>query len=154
MARNTTHRSSAIDGRTTRHPGYALSQQKRKRVEQSLGWMKMIGMLWKVKLRGREKVGWLFTFVGAAYNLVRCSDCKPQRRWHEGTAAERPRKAASGPPNGIPPLARQQFTLALTCCEFKMEKKNIVKSLFSTNCYCLRLAGVHRSCAPLLALLS
>jgi transposase len=71
VAQNTTNRSSAIDGRTTRHPGYQISQQKRKRVEQSFGWMKMIGMLRKVKLRGREKVGWLFTFVGAAYNLVR-----------------------------------------------------------------------------------
>jgi len=71
VAQNTTRRSSAIDGRTTRHAGYAVSQQKRKRVEQSFGWMKMIGMLRKVKLRGREKVGWLFTFVGAAYNLVR-----------------------------------------------------------------------------------
>jgi transposase len=71
VAQNTTNRSSAIDARTTRHAGYALSQQKRKRVEQSFGWMKMIGMLRKVKLRGREKVGWLFTFVGAAYNLLR-----------------------------------------------------------------------------------
>jgi transposase len=71
VAQNTTNRSSAIDARTTRHAGYALSQQKRKRVEQSFGWMKMIGMLRKVKLRGREKVGWLFTFAGAAYNLMR-----------------------------------------------------------------------------------
>ena len=71
VAQNTTNRSSAIDARTTRHAGYALSQQKRKRVEQSFGWMKMIGLLRKVKLRGREKIGWLFTFVGAAYNLVR-----------------------------------------------------------------------------------
>ena len=71
VAQNTTNRSSAVDERTTRHPGYAISQQKRKRVEQSFGWMKMIGLLRKVKLRGREKVGWLFTFVGAAYNLVR-----------------------------------------------------------------------------------
>jgi len=62
---------SAIDGRTTRHPGYAISQQKRKRIEQSFGWVKIIGMLKKVKLRGREKVSWLFTFVGAAYNLYR-----------------------------------------------------------------------------------
>jgi transposase len=71
VAQNTSRRSSAIDARTTRHVGYALSQQKRKRVEQSFGWMKMIGMLRKVKLRGREKVGWLFTFAGAAYNLMR-----------------------------------------------------------------------------------
>jgi len=78
VAQNTTNRSSAIDGRTTRHAGYAVSQQKRKRVEQSFGWMKMIGMLRKVKLRGREKVGWLFTFVGAAYNLVRLQRLQAQ----------------------------------------------------------------------------
>jgi len=71
VAQNTTNRASAIDGRTTHHPGYAISQQKRKRVEQSFAWMKMIGLLRKVKLRGREKIGWLFTFAGAAYNLVR-----------------------------------------------------------------------------------
>ncbi len=62
---------SAIDERTTRHPGYAISQQKRKRIEQSFGWMKIIGMLKQVKLRGRKKVSWLFIFVGAAYNLCR-----------------------------------------------------------------------------------
>ena len=78
VAQNTTNRSSAIDGRTTRHPGYAISQQKRKRVEQSFGWMKMIGLLRKVKLRGREKIGWLFTFAGAAYNLVRLRGLQAQ----------------------------------------------------------------------------
>jgi transposase len=78
VAQNTTNRSSAIDRRTTRHAGYAVSQQKRKRVEQSFGWMKMIGMLRKVKLRGREKVGWLFTFVGAAYNLIRLQRLQAQ----------------------------------------------------------------------------
>ena len=62
---------SSIDTRTTRHPGYEISQQKRKRVEQSFGWMKMIGLLRKVKLRGIRKVSWWFTFVGAAYNLIR-----------------------------------------------------------------------------------
>ena len=71
VAQNNTARTSAIDERTTRHEGYDSSQQKRKRVEQSFGWMKMIGMLRKVKLRGREKIGWLFTFAGAAYNLMR-----------------------------------------------------------------------------------
>ena len=71
VAQNTTNRSSAIDGRTTRHKGYEISQQKRKRVEQSFGWMKMIGLLRKVKLRGIRKVSWWFTFVGAAYNLIR-----------------------------------------------------------------------------------
>jgi transposase len=71
VAQNTTKRRSAVDERTTRHTGYEVSQRKRKRVEQSFGWMKMIGMLKKVKLRGIEKVGWLFTFTGAAYNLCR-----------------------------------------------------------------------------------
>jgi transposase len=71
VAQNDTHRSSALDGRTTRHPGYQVSQRKRKRVEQSFGWMKIIGLLKKVKLRGLQKVSWLFTFVGAAYNLYR-----------------------------------------------------------------------------------
>jgi len=64
---------SAIDERTTRHPGYAVSQEKRKRIEQSFGWMKFIGLLKKVKLRGKEKVSWLFTFAGAVYNLYRLS---------------------------------------------------------------------------------
>ncbi|MBI3934945.1 MAG: hypothetical protein HY316_09655 [Acidobacteria bacterium] len=71
VAQNNTGRSSAIDGRTTRHASYAISQQKHKRVEQSFGWMKMIGLLRKVKLRGLEKVGWWFTFVGATYHRVR-----------------------------------------------------------------------------------
>src|SRR6266849_1694663 len=71
VAQNNTNRSSAIDQRTTRHAGYEVSQRKRKRVEQSFGWMKMVGMLKKVKLRGIEKVGWLFTFTGAAYNHCR-----------------------------------------------------------------------------------
>src|SRR5216683_2057684 len=76
--RNDTNRTSAIDRRTTRHIGYELSQQKRKRVEQSFGWMKVIGMLKKVKLRGLEKVGWLFTFTGAAYNLCRLRNLQVQ----------------------------------------------------------------------------
>src|SRR4030067_242551 len=71
VAQNNTRRASAMEGRTTRHAGYAISQQKRKRVEQSFGWMKMIGLLRKMKLRGLQKVGWWFTFVGAAYNLIR-----------------------------------------------------------------------------------
>jgi len=62
---------SAIDARTTQHSGYAVSQRKRKLVEQAFGWMKTIGQLKKVKLRGLEKVSGWFTFVGAAYNLMR-----------------------------------------------------------------------------------
>ena len=69
---------SAIDTRTTRHAGYTISQQKRKRVEQAFGWMKMIGLLRKVKLRGLRRVSWWFTFVGAAYNLIRLRRLKAE----------------------------------------------------------------------------
>ena len=69
--RPTPHRRSAIDDRTTRHPGYAISQRKRKEVEQSFGWMKTIALLRKLKHRGGTKVEWIFTFAAAAYNLVR-----------------------------------------------------------------------------------
>jgi transposase len=71
VSQHTTNRASAIDGRTTRHPGYAMSQRKRKRVEEIFGWLKTVGMLRKVKLRGVPRVDWLFTFAAAAYNLVR-----------------------------------------------------------------------------------
>jgi len=71
VAQHTTRRTSAIDGRTTRHPGYAVSQQKRKRVEEIFGWLKTVGLLRTVKLRGVRRVDWLFTFAAAAYNLVR-----------------------------------------------------------------------------------
>jgi len=62
---------SAIDERTTRHSGYAISQVKRKRIEECFGWLKTIALMRKVRHRGIEKVGWVFTFAAAAYNLVR-----------------------------------------------------------------------------------
>ena len=62
---------SAIDRRTTRHSGYQISQQKRKRVEEVFGWLKTVGMLRKTRHRGVFKVGWVFTFAATAYNLVR-----------------------------------------------------------------------------------
>jgi transposase len=62
---------SAIDERTTRHAGYSISQKKRKRIEESFGWLKTIALMRKVRHRGIHKVGWLFTFAAAAYNLVR-----------------------------------------------------------------------------------
>jgi transposase len=71
VAQNESNRRSAIDGRTTRHPGYAISQSKRKRVEEIFGWGKTIGLLDKLRHRGRDRVGWVFTFTAAAYNLVR-----------------------------------------------------------------------------------
>jgi transposase len=62
---------SAVDGRTTRHEGYRISQQKRKRVEEIFGWMKTIGGMRKLRHRGLELVGWMFTLTAAAYNLIR-----------------------------------------------------------------------------------
>ena len=67
----TGHRGSAIDGRTTRHPGYRVSQQKRKLVEQGFGWMKTVGGLRKLRHRGGPLVTWVFTFAATAYNIVR-----------------------------------------------------------------------------------
>jgi len=71
VAQNNRNRVSALDGRTTRHPGYAVSQKKRKRVEEIFGWMKTIGLMRKVRHRGRQVVAWMFTYTAAAYNLRR-----------------------------------------------------------------------------------
>lgn len=62
---------SAIDKRTTRHAGYALSQRRRKRIEEVFGWLKTVGLMRQLRHRGHEKAGWMFTFSAAAYNLVR-----------------------------------------------------------------------------------
>jgi len=62
---------SAIDDRRTQHVGYAISQRKRKRIEECFGWPKTIALLRKVRHRGISNVGWIFTFAAAAYNLVR-----------------------------------------------------------------------------------
>jgi IS5 family transposase len=71
VAQNCKCRNSVIDGRTTRHPGYAISQRLRKRVEEIFGWMKTVGNLRKTRHRGEERVGWVFTLTATAYNLVR-----------------------------------------------------------------------------------
>jgi len=71
VIQNTSNRRSAIDARTTRHPGYEISLSKRWLVEKPFGWLKQIGPLKKVKLRGLAKVGWLFVFSCAAFNLLR-----------------------------------------------------------------------------------
>jgi transposase len=71
VAQNDTNRRSAIDQRTTHHEGYRISQRKRKRIEEVFGWMKTVGLLRKLRHRGLEQVGWMFTFTAAAYNLVR-----------------------------------------------------------------------------------
>jgi hypothetical protein len=62
---------TALDARTTRHAGYAVSQRFRKRVEEVFGWLKTVGLCRQTRFRSRERVGWMFTFAVAAYNLVR-----------------------------------------------------------------------------------
>jgi Transposase DDE domain len=71
VAQNTKNRRSAIDARTTGHPGYGISQRKRKRVEEIFGWMKTVGLLRKLRHRGGGRVTWIFRFTAAAFNLVR-----------------------------------------------------------------------------------
>lgn len=71
VAQNQRHRRSAIDARTTRQDGYAISQRKRKRVEEVFGWIKTIALQRKTRFRGLERVGWMFTLAASAYNLIR-----------------------------------------------------------------------------------
>src|SRR6266496_3727204 len=77
VAQNDTQRRSAIDKRTTRHPGYLISQRKRKRIEEIFGWLKTVGGLRKLRHRGIDRVDWMFTFAVAAYNLVRLRNLAP-----------------------------------------------------------------------------
>lgn len=71
VTQNTSGRSSAIDGRTTRHPGYGVSLRIRKQIEEAFSWIKTVAGQDKTKFRGRDRVGWAFTFAAAAYDLVR-----------------------------------------------------------------------------------
>jgi hypothetical protein len=71
VAQHTTKRASAVDRRTTRHPGYQVSQRRRKRIEEIFGWLKTVGLLRKTRHRGVARVGWMCTFGLAVYNLVR-----------------------------------------------------------------------------------
>jgi transposase len=71
VAQNTANRRSAIDGRTTRHPGYAVSQRIRKQIEEGFGWIKEVALQRRARHRGKAKVGWQFTLAAAAYNLIR-----------------------------------------------------------------------------------
>ena len=71
VAQNNNGRRSAIDARTTRHAGYAISQKIRKRIEEGFGWIKTVAGQRQTRFRGKDRVGWAFTFAAAAYNLVR-----------------------------------------------------------------------------------
>jgi hypothetical protein len=71
VTQNTNGRRSAIDGRTTRHPGYLVSLRLRKRIEEIFGWLKTVALMRKQRHRGLIRVRWLFIFAAALYNLVR-----------------------------------------------------------------------------------
>jgi len=71
VSQNTTNRRSAIDGRTTRHPGYAVSVRVRKRIEEVFAWTKAAAGFRKTYHRGLARVDWMFTLTGTACNLVR-----------------------------------------------------------------------------------
>lgn len=71
VAQHTSGRRSAIDGRTTRHAGYRISQRLRKRIEEPFGWIKSVAGLRKTRHRGLARVAWMFTLTAAASNLVR-----------------------------------------------------------------------------------
>ena len=71
VAQNTSRRRSALDARTTRHSGYAVSLKVRKRVEEIFGWMKTIGGLRRTRFRGLARTQLAAYFIGAAYNLLR-----------------------------------------------------------------------------------
>ena len=88
VAQNTKGRSSAIDGRTARHPGYAVSQRIRKRVEEIFGWMKTVGGFRRTRYRGLDRTGLAGRLVATAYNLVRMSKLLGQ-----ATAAPKARMA-------------------------------------------------------------
>jgi transposase len=77
VALNTTRRPSRIDARTVRHAGYEVSQRKRKLIEECFGWMKTIGLMRKTRHKGTNRVGWMFVFTAAVYNLVRFRNLVP-----------------------------------------------------------------------------
>jgi len=79
ITKNDTNHSSNLDRRTTRQPGYAISLSRRWLIEKGFGWLKQTGPLRQVKLRGLEKVDWLFVFSCAAHNLIRLPKLIAQR---------------------------------------------------------------------------
>jgi hypothetical protein len=93
LAQNASGRRSAIVGRTTRHPGFAISQGIRKRIEEAFCWAKMLAGLHKARHRGLAKVDWQFTFAVAAYNLVRLPKLLAPRH-HDWRATQADRQMA------------------------------------------------------------
>jgi hypothetical protein len=102
VAQNSSGRRSAIDRRTTRHPGYTASQRLRKRIVEAFGWIKTVAGLRKTRFRGLARVDLAFTFVAAAYNLVRLARLwpEPHRDGADGLPPRRPLADRRGRPVG------------------------------------------------------
>ena len=123
VAQNTTNRRSAIDGRTTRHPGYAVSQRIRKRIEEAFGWIKEIALQRRARHRGKDRVGWQFTLAAAAYNLIRLpkllapdvTDLRTACAAHRSARPSQPNHAPSGRLNcrRKPPRAIRRYFRSL-----------------------------------------
>ena len=77
VAQNTSNSRSVIDGRTTRHPGHAVSRRIRRRIEEGLGWIKEVALQRRARHRGKTRVGWQFTVAAAACSLIRLPKLLP-----------------------------------------------------------------------------
>ncbi len=130
-----TGRRSAIDGRTTRHAGYAVSQRQRKRVEEIFGWLKTVGLMRKSRHKGVNRVGWMFTFTVAAYNLVRIrnlvgSPCRMRGKVRLGTARRVQNTPPAEPANPYTPSRHPASYSQLPPTDSKRPKQR-----FSAACY-------------------
>jgi Transposase DDE domain len=101
VAQSANRRLSAIDGRTARPARYAISQRIRKRIEEAFGWIKTVAGQERTKFRGRQRVGWAFTFAAAAHNLARLPT--PQREGPGELPPDRPLADRRGRPLGSRP---------------------------------------------------
>jgi Transposase DDE domain len=90
VAQNTTKRVSAIDGRTTRHAGYAVSQRRRKRVEEIFGWLKTVGLMRKTRHRGTRRVDWMFTLRWPPTTWFASATSPPRPHEERTTISESP----------------------------------------------------------------
>ena len=113
VAQNNTNRRSAIDGRTTRHPGYGLSQKIRKRIEEVFGWAKTCGTMRKTRHRGQDRVGWSFTLTASPsshLDVLFAEEMSPKFRLVAGLLSE-----ITGIPLGDPSLIRCAISVGAPC---------------------------------------
>ena len=103
VVENQNGRRSAIDGRTTRHPGYAVSQRIRKRIEEVFGWAKTVAGLRKMRHRGLPKVDWQFALAMAAYDFIRLPKSLAEPRRDPGPSARKRGSASATSPDTADP---------------------------------------------------